>query len=100
MLWQKLLKSSSWCAVIPHYGQQEVTCQATLHFAIICRTTKFMESVILTLYNYASNQREEYLLLRLFKSALEEEISSKVETMSDIVTGNPLVVKMIVSFNR
>ena len=38
------------------------------------RTTKFMESVILTLYNYASNQREEYLLLKLFKTALEEEV--------------------------
>lgn len=38
------------------------------------RTTKFLESAILTLYNYASNQREEYLLLKLFKTALEEEI--------------------------
>ena len=26
--------------------------------------------------------------------------SSKVDKMSDIVTGNPMVVKMIVSFNR
>lgn len=64
------------------------------------RTTKFMESVILTLYNYASNQREEYLLLKLFKTALEEEVRSKVQQMSDVVTGNPMVVKMIVSFNR
>lgn len=38
------------------------------------KTTKFMESVILTLYNYAANQREEYLLLKLFKTALQEEI--------------------------
>jgi len=38
------------------------------------RTTKFMESMILTLYNYASNQREEFLLLRLFETALKEEI--------------------------
>lgn len=33
-----------------------------------------MDTVIFTLYNYASNQREEYLLLRLFKTALEEEV--------------------------
>lgn len=33
-----------------------------------------MDSVIFTLYNYASNQREEYLLLRLFQTALQEEI--------------------------
>ena len=38
------------------------------------KTTKFMESVILTIYNYASNQREEFLLLKLFKTALKEEI--------------------------
>ena len=36
--------------------------------------TKFMESVILTLYNYASNSREEYLLVKLFDTALKEEI--------------------------
>ncbi|XP_060062495.1 ras GTPase-activating-like protein IQGAP1 [Ylistrum balloti] len=64
------------------------------------RTTKFMESVIYSLFNYGSNQREEYLLLKLFRKALEEEIALKVDRMSDFVTGNPLVVKMIVGFNR
>lgn len=38
------------------------------------KSTKFMESVIFTLYNYASNPREAYLLLQLFKAALQEEI--------------------------
>uniref|UniRef100_A0AAQ5XAQ2 IQ motif containing GTPase activating protein 2 n=1 Tax=Amphiprion ocellaris TaxID=80972 RepID=A0AAQ5XAQ2_AMPOC len=64
------------------------------------KSTKFMDTVIFTLYNYASNQREEYLLLKLFKSALEEEINSKVDQIQDIVTGNPTVIKMVVSFNR
>ncbi|XP_052795267.1 ras GTPase-activating-like protein IQGAP1 [Mya arenaria] len=64
------------------------------------RTTKFMESVIYSLFNYGSNLREEYLLAKLFKTALEEEIISKVEKITDIVTGNPLVIKMIVGFNR
>ncbi|XP_068166071.1 ras GTPase-activating-like protein IQGAP2 [Antennarius striatus] len=64
------------------------------------KSTKFMDTVIFTLYNYASNQREEYLLLKLFKTALEEEINSKVDQIQDIVTGNPTVVKMVVSFNR
>uniref|UniRef100_A0A3P8XZY6 IQ motif containing GTPase activating protein 2 n=1 Tax=Esox lucius TaxID=8010 RepID=A0A3P8XZY6_ESOLU len=63
-------------------------------------STKFMDTVIFTLYNYASNQREEYLLLKLFKTALEEEIKSKVDQIQDIVTGNPTVIKMVVSFNR
>ncbi|KAF7687415.1 ras GTPase-activating-like protein IQGAP2 [Silurus meridionalis] len=64
------------------------------------KSTKFMDTVIFTLYNYASNQREEYLLLKLFESALKEEIKSKVDQIQDIVTGNPTVIKMVVSFNR
>uniref|UniRef100_A0A7M4E846 IQ motif containing GTPase activating protein 1 n=1 Tax=Crocodylus porosus TaxID=8502 RepID=A0A7M4E846_CROPO len=64
------------------------------------KSTKFMDSVIFTLYNYASNQREEYLLLRLFQTALKEEIKSKVDQIHEIVTGNPTVIKMVVSFNR
>ncbi|XP_069481247.1 ras GTPase-activating-like protein IQGAP1 isoform X2 [Ambystoma mexicanum] len=64
------------------------------------KSTKFMDSVIFTLYNYASNQREEYLLLRLFKTALQEEIKSKVDELQEIVKGNPTVIKMVVSFNR
>ncbi|XP_053787376.1 ras GTPase-activating-like protein IQGAP2 isoform X2 [Vidua chalybeata] len=64
------------------------------------KSTKFMDTVIFTLYNYASNQREEYLLLKLFKTALKEEITSKVDQIQDIVTGNPTVIKMVVSFNR
>ncbi|XP_034396857.1 ras GTPase-activating-like protein IQGAP2 isoform X2 [Cyclopterus lumpus] len=64
------------------------------------KSTKFMDTVVFTLYNYASNQREEYLLFKLFKTALEEEINSKVDQIQDIVTGNPTVIKMVVSFNR
>ncbi|XP_042832302.1 ras GTPase-activating-like protein IQGAP3 isoform X1 [Panthera tigris] len=64
------------------------------------RTTKFMESVIFSLYNYASNRREAYLLLQLFKTALREEIRSKVEQPQDMVTGNPAVVGLVVRFYR
>lgn len=38
------------------------------------KTTKFMEGVIFSLYNYASNRREAYLLLQLLRTALQEEI--------------------------
>ncbi|XP_039107328.1 ras GTPase-activating-like protein IQGAP3 isoform X2 [Hyaena hyaena] len=64
------------------------------------RTTKFMESVIFSLYNYASNRREAYLLLQLFRTALQEEIRSKVEQPQDMVTGNPTVVGLVVRFYR
>ncbi|XP_055521632.1 ras GTPase-activating-like protein IQGAP3 [Leucoraja erinacea] len=64
------------------------------------RSTKFMESVIFSLYNYASNEREGYLLLGLFTTALREEIRSKVDRVREIVTGNPMVTRLVVSFYR
>ncbi|NWU57806.1 IQGA2 protein, partial [Dromas ardeola] len=64
------------------------------------KSTKFMESVIFTLYNYASNPREAYLLLQLFKAALQEEIRSKVDHVHDILTGNATVIRLVVSFYR
>ncbi|NWW86469.1 IQGA3 protein, partial [Rhynochetos jubatus] len=64
------------------------------------KSTKFMESVIFTLYNYASNPREAYLLLQLFKAALQEEIRSKVDHLHDILTGNATVIRLVVSFYR
>ncbi|KAM4690065.1 ras GTPase-activating-like protein IQGAP3 [Rhinophrynus dorsalis] len=64
------------------------------------KSTKFMESVTFTLYNYASNRREAYLLLKLFRTALQEEISSKVDKVQDIITGNPTVIRLLVSFYR
>nr|XP_035974136.1 ras GTPase-activating-like protein IQGAP3 isoform X3 [Halichoerus grypus] len=64
------------------------------------KTTKFVESVIFSLYNYASNRREAYLLLQLFKTTLQEEIRSKLERPQDMVTGNPTVVRLVVRFYR
>ncbi|XP_065516178.1 ras GTPase-activating-like protein IQGAP3 [Lathamus discolor] len=64
------------------------------------KSTKFMESVIFTLYNYASTPREAFLLLQLFKAALQEEISSKVDHVHDILLGNATVIRMVVSFYR
>ena len=64
------------------------------------KTTKFMDNVILTVFNYATNAREQYLLVRLFEAALREEIYSKVDKISDIVTGNPLVIRLVVQFTR
>ena len=46
--------------------------------------TKFMETVVLTIYNYGTNTREECLLLRLFRNALREEIQRKVDKVQDI----------------
>ena len=64
------------------------------------KTNKFLESVILTLYNFGGNAREEYLLLQLFKTALIEEVSTRFERLNDVVAGNPLVIKLVISYNR
>uniref|UniRef100_A0A0C9RMV3 IQGAP1 protein n=1 Tax=Fopius arisanus TaxID=64838 RepID=A0A0C9RMV3_9HYME len=64
------------------------------------KTNKFLQNVILTLYNFGSNIREEYLLLKLFGRALQEEIRSKFQKPSEVVTGNPLVLKMVVNYAR
>ena len=48
---------------------------AKLLFVIpLTNTSKFVETVVLELFNYASNSREEYLLLNLLTTALQEEI--------------------------
>ncbi|XP_030043765.1 ras GTPase-activating-like protein IQGAP3 [Microcaecilia unicolor] len=64
------------------------------------KSTRFMESVVFSLYNYASNEREAFLLLQLFKTALQEEIRLKVDRLQEVVTGNPTVIRMVVSFYR
>ncbi|XP_066597001.1 ras GTPase-activating-like protein IQGAP1 [Prorops nasuta] len=64
------------------------------------RTNKFLQNVILTLFNFGSNIREEYLLLKLFASALQEEIRCKFQKPAEIVTGNPLVLKMVINYAR
>lgn len=64
------------------------------------KTNKFLQNVILTLYNFGAHAREEYLLLKLFARALQEEIRSKFTKPSEVVTGNPLVLKMVVNYAR
>ncbi|XP_056142140.1 ras GTPase-activating-like protein IQGAP3 [Lampris incognitus] len=64
------------------------------------KTTQFMEALVFTLFNYGSDRREAYLLLQLFTQALHYEIRMKVERPQDVVTGNPTVIKMLVSFYR
>ncbi|KAI4496958.1 hypothetical protein M0802_007906 [Mischocyttarus mexicanus] len=64
------------------------------------KTNKFLQNVILTLFNFGSNIREEYLLLKLFGSALQEEIRCKFQKPSEVVTGDPLVLKLVVNYAR
>ncbi|ORX96397.1 hypothetical protein K493DRAFT_350827 [Basidiobolus meristosporus CBS 931.73] len=60
---------------------------------------KFVETVVLTLFGFAQNEREEYLLLKLFKAAIEVEISN-VANVQDFLRGNPVFIKLAVHYNR
>ncbi|XP_029791828.1 ras GTPase-activating-like protein IQGAP3 [Suricata suricatta] len=64
------------------------------------RSTRFVESVVFSLFGYASGRREAFLLLQLFRTALREEVRSKVEQPQDVVTGSPAVVGLVVRFYR
>jgi Ras GTPase-activating-like protein IQGAP2/3 len=37
-------------------------------------SSKFIETVVLQLFNYGANSREEYLLLKLLTTALQQEV--------------------------
>ena len=136
-------------------------------FTVPQPNTKFMESLIFTLYNFGSNQREEFLLIKLFRwvtsslvsdtalfnglpepgksgrsssidqavsvikdcvpcpcilnnsrgqgnykprrhllfwiyfrTALQREIATKVVKLDDVVRNKPLVLKLVVTYNR
>lgn len=74
-LWSLVLEVHYQPFLSPHCFQTQPIYLAKLIFQMPQnKTTKFMESVIFSLYNYASNSREAYLLLQLFKAALQEEI--------------------------
>lgn len=64
------------------------------------KTNFFLQNVVLSLYNFGAYARDEYLLLKLFRFTLEEEISCKVTKPFDIIASTPLVLKMAVSLSR
>ncbi|XP_043245091.1 ras GTPase-activating-like protein IQGAP1 [Amphibalanus amphitrite] len=61
---------------------------------------RFLESVVPSVFNYGANDRDEFLLVKLFRIALQEEVRSRVDRLSDVVTGNPMVVRLIVQYSR
>ncbi|XP_046964971.1 ras GTPase-activating-like protein IQGAP1 [Vanessa cardui] len=64
------------------------------------KTNSFLQNVVLSLYNFGAYARDEYLLLKLFRFTLEEEISCKIVKPFDIIASTPLVLKMAVSLSR
>lgn len=73
---------------------------ARLMFVSPAPKPKFIETLIFTLYNFGGNRREEYLILKLFRTALHHEIQTKVTSLEEIVKNTPLVLKLVVNYNR
>ncbi|KAJ1865328.1 iqgap- protein [Coemansia sp. RSA 2703] len=61
--------------------------------------SKLIETIVLTLYGFAQNAREEYLLLKLFCAAIQIELSS-IESLQEFLRGNPIFIKLAVHYNR
>ncbi|KAG0183108.1 hypothetical protein DFQ29_009806 [Apophysomyces sp. BC1021] len=60
---------------------------------------KFIESVVLTLFGFATNEREEYLLINLCKHCIVEEMKY-VNSTQDFMKGNFAFLKLVVHTNR
>ncbi|KAJ2850636.1 iqgap- protein [Coemansia brasiliensis] len=61
--------------------------------------SKLIETIVLTLFGFAQNAREEYLLLKLFCAAIQIELSS-ISTLQEFLRGNPIFIKLAVHYNR
>ena len=59
----------------------------------------FVQSMVLTLFSYAQNTREEYLLLKLFRCSITEELQ-KADKLEDLITGNLVIYKLVVQYTR
>ncbi|KAI8349251.1 hypothetical protein B0O80DRAFT_501353 [Mortierella sp. GBAus27b] len=63
------------------------------------RIKKQIESVVLTLYGYAQNSREEFLLLKLFRHSILEEVQ-EISNVNDFMRGNFMFIKMVMIYVR
>ncbi len=63
------------------------------------RARKAVEGVVLTLFGYAQNSREEFLLLKLFQRSIHEEVMA-ISSVQDFVKGDFLFIKLVVQYGR
>nr|CAG8474586.1 11600_t:CDS:10 [Entrophospora candida] len=63
------------------------------------KTKKLVEGVVLTLFGYAQNSREEFLLLKLFQKSMMEELEN-IDSLQEFLRGNFMFMKLVVHYNR
>eukprot|EP00055_Hartaetosiga_balthica_P015715 m.94991 g.94991 ORF g.94991 m.94991 type:complete len:1619 (+) comp8935_c0_seq1:39-4895(+) len=64
------------------------------------KTSEFLHQTTQLIYNYGSNEREQFLLLKLYMKALQTEIKEKVNAARELITGNPTAIKLVISQYR
>lgn len=60
---------------------------------------KVLEQVTLTLFGYAQNIREEYLLLNLIKTCIKLEVG-EIEKLDEFWKANPFFIKLVLQYVR
>ncbi|ORX51088.1 hypothetical protein BCR36DRAFT_351608 [Piromyces finnis] len=60
---------------------------------------KTIEDIVMSLYGYAQNNREEYLYLNLIKKTIEYEVED-INDINDFWRVNPIFIKLITHYSR
>ncbi|KAI8585597.1 hypothetical protein BDZ88DRAFT_502223 [Geranomyces variabilis] len=60
---------------------------------------KFLTKVVLSLYGYAQDRRQESLLLRLFKDAIDLEVDD-ISTLDEFWRADPFFLRLVVDYTR
>ncbi|CAB3386555.1 Hypothetical predicted protein [Cloeon dipterum] len=70
----------------PHYLSKLLFCLPH------SKSMHFLQDVIFSLFNFGSSKRDEYLLLKLLKTALEEEIREWLSDKNTVFETNPIEI--------
>ncbi|KAH9006764.1 ras GTPase-activating protein [Lactarius hatsudake] len=60
---------------------------------------RLLERVVLTLFGYGQDRREDYLLLKLFQFSITEEIEC-AKTLADVIHGHPVYINIALHYIR
>ncbi|KAI0068683.1 hypothetical protein BV25DRAFT_1792222 [Artomyces pyxidatus] len=63
------------------------------------KNRRLLERVVLTLFGYGQDRREDFLLLKLFQLAISEEINA-ADTIEDVIHGHPVYINIAVHYIR
>jgi Ras GTPase-activating-like protein IQGAP2/3 len=63
------------------------------------KTKRMAERVILTLFGYGQDRREDYLLLKLFDKSIREEVMSG-ETIAQVANAHPMYINVAFNYVR